>query len=90
MKHRIEGLTRPNFQTYFRATVNKTVWSRHKDKQIDEQNRIKSPEMNPYIHGQLVFNKGPKMPIEKQLSLQQLLLGQLDNHMQKSKNKKSI
>ena len=51
---------------------------------MDEQNRIKSPEVNLYIYG--LFNKGPKMPLEKGESFQQLLLGLLDIHMPKKKN----
>ena len=50
---------------------------------MDEQNRIKSPEVNLYIYG--LFNKGPKMPLEKGESFQQLLLGLLDVHMPKKK-----
>ena len=38
-----------------------------------------SPKMNPYIYGQLIFDK------EKKKSFQEILLRQLDSHMQKIK-----
>jgi len=36
------------------------VWCWHKDRHIDQQNRIDSPEINSHIYGQSVFNKDAK------------------------------
>lgn len=50
---------------------------------IDRWNRTDSPEINPYIDDQLVFNKVAKTTQWRKNSLQQLVLGQLDNYVQK-------
>ena len=81
-KNKVGGITPPKFKTSLQSCYNRDNVEWHQDRYISQGNRIESPEANPQVYGQQIFDEGAKIiQWGKDWSFQQLVLEQLGIHM---------
>ena len=59
-KNEAGGITLPNIKLYWKTTIIKTAWYRQESRHMDQWNHIKCSEVNPYLYGQIIFDKKSK------------------------------
>ena len=78
------GLTPPDFKTYYKSTGIKTAWHWQNNGQIDQWNRTKNSEIDPYKYSELILHKVAKIV---KYSVSERMPEQLGIHIQKCKTR---
>ena len=86
-KNGTEGIRHPDFSLYYKPIVIKTVWFWHTDRNIDQREQDRKPRnKSMHLWSINLWQRSQDYTMLERQSLHQMVLGKLNNYMQKKWN----